>query len=257
MFPPASFADPEMPKPHGPESFPTTRWSMIRKAGTEEGYDASKALADLCREYWQPLYAFVRRNGHSQHDAQDITQSFIVELIRGPLLERADPLRGRFRSFVITALKHFLLNSRRHEQAQRRGGSSETVPLDTLGKEDGLEIEGFRDLSPEDHFQRSWALTTLDYVLADLRAEYEKAGRQELFAALHPYLAGKQNQSSYAEVGRGLGLSENTVAVSIHRMRRRYGELLRERIASTVSSVQEVDQEIADLMAALSRSPGK
>lgn len=229
---------------------------MIRRAGDAEGGDPSPAIAGLCQGYWHPIYVYVCRQGYRPEDAKDLTQSFILELIKGPLLGRADPDRGRFRSFVLTALKHFLMNSERFARAEIRGGRVEFVALEAFVGEEQREIEDLRALTPDEHFQRNWALTVLERVLERLRQEYEIAGRAKLFEALQSYLAGKEGQPGYAEVAAEQGLSETMVAVSVHRMRRRYGELLREQIAATVSTAAEVEQEISELMNALASNRG-
>jgi len=226
---------------------------VVRRAGSAEETEAQAALAHLCREYWYPLYSYARRRGHSPHDAQDLTQSFILELIDGPLLARADPSRGRFRSFVLGALQNFLSNEHRRQRTERRGGKVEFIAIDAARVEGRLALETADDSTPEQAFERNWALTLLDAVLQRLRAEYAAAGRAPLFAAIEPYLAGKEGKMGYAAVGAELGLSENTVAMSVHRLRRRYGELLREEIAMTVASPEELEEEIAYLVAVLSR----
>ena len=233
--------------------FPSTCWSVVRRAGSAEEAEAGAALAQLCREYWYPLYSYTRRRGHSPHDAQDLTQSFIVELIDGPLLARADPGRGRFRSFVLGALQNFLSNEHRRQRAERRGGKVQFIAIDAACVEGRLALETADGSTPEEAFERNWALTLLDAVLQRLRVEYDAAGRAPLFAAIEPYLAGKEGKAGYAAVGRELGLSENTVAMSVHRLRRRYGELLRAEIAMTVASPEELEEEIAYLVAVLSR----
>jgi len=242
------------PIPPASTSFPTTHWSAIRRAGAADSFDGGEALASLCRDYWRPIYVYVCRQGHSPEDAKDLTQSFILELIKGPLLERADPDRGRFRSFVLTTLKRFLLNAHRFARAEVRGGRVEFVALEAFVGEERHEIEDLRALTPEEHFQRNWALALLDRVLQQLRGEYEAAGRITLFETLQSYLAGKQGQPGYAAVAAQMGLSETMVTVSVHRMRRRYGELLREQIAATVSTPEEVEEELGELMNALARS---
>lgn len=240
----------EHPAP-GFAAFPTTHWSMVRRAGATDAEGTRVALAHLCAEYWYPLYAYARRRGHSPHDAQDLTQSFIMEVIEGPLLGRADPERGRFRSFMLGAMQHFLANETRRQRTAKRGGGSEVVSLDEAQAEQRFALEPADERTPEDQFARNWAFTLLDAVLVRLREEYAQAGRAELFEALEPYLSGKDGKAGYASVGAALGLSENTVAVSIHRMRRRYGELLREEIAQTVLTPEEVEEEIAHLLTAV------
>ncbi len=242
---------PDSALPSSPQQglFPTTHWSMVGRAGGGSPAEMHAALADLCREYWYPIYAYVRRRGHSPHDAQDLTQAFIVDLIEGPMLARADREKGRFRSFVIGSLRNFLANENRRQNTQRRGGLAEVVSLDRDEDEARFTCEQTSELNPDEHFERNWAFALLDHVLARLGAEYETAGRAPLFAALQPYLAGRSGQDDYATIGAALGLKENTVAVSVLRMRRRYGELLREEIARTVASPEEVDEEIAHLLA--------
>lgn len=233
--------------------FPNTRWSLVLQAGAHADEQARSALAHLCREYWYPLYAYVRRRGFAAHDAQDLTQSFMLEIIAGPLLGRADPDVGRFRSFMLGAMQNFLANAQRHQHAQRRGGEFTFVSIDGARGEGRYGLEPLDHFTAEDAFERNWALALLDTVLARLRGEYEAAGRAALFAGLQPYLAGKDGQAGYAALGRELGLSENTVAVSVHRLRRHYGELLRAEIAMTVATQEEIESEIAHLMAVLSR----
>jgi len=215
--------------------------------------EAHAALTALCGAYWYPLYAYVRRSGRAVHDAQDLTQSFILELIDGPLLRRADPDKGRFRSFVLVALRHFLANDHRRETAERRGGHTTVVSLDEARDEGRLALETTDGLTPEDHFEQAWAFALLDGVLVRLRTEYEAAGRDALFAALHPYLAGRKGQGQYAVLSAQFGMSENALSASVYRMRRRYGEILREEIARTVAETGELEEEIAYLMSVVAR----
>lgn len=234
-------------------NFPHTHWSLVLRAGGGADAEARAALEHLCAEYWYPLYAYVRRRGYSAHDAQDLTQSFMLELVEGPLLGRADPQRGRFRAFVLRALQNFMASAYQRQQTQRRGGGITFLALDEARDEGRYGLEPVDRFTAEDAFERNWALALLDQVLRRLGAEYETAGRGPLFARLQSYLAGKEGQPAYAELSRELGLNENTVAVSIHRMRRRYGEILREEIAMTVTTPEEVEAEITHLLAILSR----
>lgn len=234
-------------------SFPDTRWSVVLQASVETGGAGKTALEQLCRDYWFPLYAFLRRRGHSPEDAQDVTQGFMLHLIEGPLLGRADQERGRFRSFLLGALQHFLAKELRRQQAVKRGGTREIVSLDAEEGERLFALEPADEVTPEVQFERSWSFALLEHVFARLRGEYERAGRAELFEKLQPYLAGKERMPGYEQVGLQIGLSRSGVGVSIHRMRCRYGELLRDEIAQTVSSPEEVDAEIAHLMAAVAR----
>jgi len=242
----------EIPQPGGP-LFPDTRWSVVLRAGLEPGSEGMAALERLCRDYWFPLYAFVRRRGYSPEDAEDATQGFMLHLLEGPLLGRADRERGRFRSFLLGALQHFLAKELRRQQTIKRGGAREILSLDAEEGERRFAREPADEVTPEVQFERSWAFALLERVFARLRAEYEQAGRAELFEKLQPYLAGKESMPGYEQLARQIGLSPSGVGVSIHRMRRRYGELLRDEIAQTVSSPEEAEAELAHLMAAVAQ----
>lgn len=215
------------------------------RAGAEECGDA---LGQLCRDYWYPLYAFLRRRGLPVEEAQDVTQGFFLRVIEGDLLERAREEKGRFRSFLLGALQNFLANHRRHEQTQKRGGGVTTLSIDEMQAEQRFALEPADPLTPEAQFERSWAFSLLERVCVRLGDDYLAAGRADLFSKLQPYLAGKAQLAGYAELGRELAMSESAVAVAIHRMRRRYGELLREEIAHTVADPAEVEDEIVHLM---------
>jgi RNA polymerase sigma-70 factor (ECF subfamily) len=226
--------------------FVTTLWSVVLRAGNESEPESAAALERLCRQYWQPLYVFARRKGHSEHDAQDLTQGFLAELLAKNSIARAEPSRGRFRSFLLAAFCHYLANQRREEITQKRGGGQVLTSLDDVVNEGVRQLSD--GLTPEFHYERSWAFSLLEQVLARLREEYSHAGRLELFETLQPSLSGSFGQPGYAELGRSIGLSEGTVAVAMHRMRRRYGEFLRAGIASTVSSPDEVEAELRHLL---------
>lgn len=250
------FAPPDA-QPGGPgpaKLFASTLWSVVLRAGSESEPESAAALERLCRQYWQPLFVFARRRGHTEHDAQDLTQGFLAELLATRSLARADPARGRFRTFLLSAFCHFLAKHHRDQAAQKRGGGQ--VPA-SLQDEDAEEsVRNLSDgLTPEFHYERSWALALLERVLARLREEYVHAGRQDLFEALQPSLTGPSGGPRYAELGRQVGLSEGTVAVAMHRMRRRYGEFLREEIAATVATAEEADDELRHLLRIVSTSP--
>ena len=242
----------DLPQAGSPQ-FPDTRWSVVLRAGLEPGDEGKAALERLCRDYWFPLYAFVRRRGHSPEDAEDVTQGFMLHLIEGPLLGRADQERGRFRSFLLGALQHFLAKELRRQQTVKRGGKREIVSLDAEEGERRFAREPADEVTPEVQFERSWAFALLERVFARLRAEYERAGRAELFEKLEPYLAGKESMPGYEQLARQVGQSPSGVGVSIHRMRRRYGDLLRDEIAQTVSSPKEAEAELAHLMAVVAQ----
>ncbi len=242
----------DFPRPDSP-LFPDTRWSVVLRAGLEPEGEGLAALERLCRDYWFPLYAFVRRRGYSPEDAEDVTQGFMLHLLEGPLLGRADRERGRFRSFLLGALQLFLAKEVRRQQTIKRGGTREILSLDAEEGERRFAREPADEVTPEVQFERSWAFALLERVFARLREEYERAGRAELFEKLQPYLAGKESLPGYEQLARQIGQSPSGVGVSIHRMRRRYGELLRNEIAQTVSSPEEAEAELTHLMTVVSR----
>lgn len=229
--------------------FATTHWSAVMAAGRGNSTQARQALDELCRTYWKPLHAFVRRKGHSADEAQDLTQAFFADLLARQDLARVDPARGRFRSFLLAALKHFLANEWDKACAQKRGGSAIMVPIDTSA-ETGDNVEPADTLTPEKLYERGWALALLDHVLGHLRRECEAKGNAALFDALKDTLVGNMPDDTYAAIGLRLGLSEGAVKVAVHRLRARYRARLRAEIARTVSSPAEVDDEIRSLFAA-------
>jgi RNA polymerase sigma-70 factor (ECF subfamily) len=246
---------PGIPAESGPARlFASTLWSVVLRAGSGSESESAAALERLCRQYWQPLYVFARRRGHTEHDAQDLTQGFLAELLAGNSLSRADPSRGRFRTFLLAAFCNHLSNQRRERTAQKRGGGE--VPVSIQDEAEEAIVRGLSDgMTPEFHYERSWALAMLERVLARLRDEYAVAGRLELFEALQPSLTGGSRGPGYAELGRQVGLSEGTVAVAMHRMRRRYGEFLREEIAATVATPEEAHDELRHLLMVVSTVP--
>lgn len=233
-------------------AFVTTHWSVVLAAGRSETTQARNALEQLCRTYWQPLYAYVRRCGHSPEDAKDLTQEFFARLLERKLVAKADPRRGRFRSFLLASLKHFLAHEWEKAHARKRGGGAQVLPLefDTAESRCGQPIAPGD--TPDRAFDRQWALTLLDVVLARLRREYSDAGREDLFLGLKDTLAGGRSEIPYRELADRLRMSEGAVKVAAHRLRRRYRELLREEIAHTVSGPEEVEEELRQLLAALS-----
>jgi RNA polymerase sigma factor (sigma-70 family) len=233
--------------------FRTTHWSVVLRAGQSDSPAAQAALAQLCGGYWYPLYAFVRRQGYSPADAQDLTQGFFARLLEKRVLDEVDQTKGRFRSLLLASLKNFLANERDKALALKRGGGQAFIPIDTSQAESRFGLDPGHDLSADRIFERQWALTLLDKVLARLRAEHEEAGKTRLFAELKATLTGEDETPSYAEVARRLGMSETGVKVAVHRMRRRYRELLRAEIAQTVDGPGEVEAELRHLLAVLSR----
>jgi RNA polymerase sigma factor (sigma-70 family) len=227
--------------------FPPTRWSVILNAARGGSPDADQSLANLCEAYWYPLYAFLRHRGHSPEEGEDLTQEFLARLVHKHYLEGLTEEGGRFRSFLLTALKRFLANERDRDRAQKRGGGQTLISIDA-----SAELRYQRELidraTPDVIFERQWAFTVMDRVLAQLQAEYTRAGKGKLFELLQGCLPGADGESSYAEAGAALDLKESSVRMAALRLRRRYGQLLREEIADTVLSPKEVEQEIRHLI---------
>jgi RNA polymerase sigma-70 factor (ECF subfamily) len=232
-------------------AFVTTHWSLVVSAGRNDTPDARNALEKLCRAYWFPIYAFVRRQGHNPHDAQDLTQDFFARLLEKKYLAEADPARGRFRSFLLASLKHFLANEWDKAKAQKRGGGQVLIPIDVAAAETSGGLEPADDLTAEKIFERRWALTLLEQVLRRLRAEYVRDGKENLFEQLKPTLTEASRSVRYAEIATRLGTTEGAVKVAVHRLRQRYREVLRAGIADTVAGPGEVEDEIRNLFAAL------
>jgi RNA polymerase sigma-70 factor (ECF subfamily) len=230
--------------------FATTRWTLIATAAGDDSPAARQALADLCQSYWYPLYAYVRRRGHDHHQAQDLTQAFFARLLEKNDLTAADRTRGRFRSFLLTACQHFLANQHDFETARKRGGGRAHLAIDFESADGRYTAEPAHDETPERLFDRRWALELLDQSLAELRQEYDESGRGKLFDALKGCLAGGA-ELAYAELARGLEMTEGAVKVAVHRLRQRYRDRLRAAIAETVEKPEDVDDEVRDLFAAL------
>ena len=234
--------------PRLPEArFLTTHWTAVLAAGRNDTTRARMALAQLCETYWYPLYVYVRRRGHSLHDAQDLTQEFFARLLEHNWLARADHAKGRFRTFLLTAMERFLANEWDKVRAQKRGGGQQFVPVQFEAAETRYGVEPADDRTPEQAFERRWALTLLDSVLQQLEAEFCAQGKTELFAALQPCLVGDRERLPYQELARQSGLSEGALRVAVHRLRGRYRELLRAEIANTVASAEEVEAEMRHL----------
>lgn len=224
---------------------------MVLAAAQQDTPAASRALAVLCESYWQPLYVFLRRTGHSIHDAQDLTQAFLAQLLDKNSLQVVDPQRGRFRSFLLTALKHFVSNERKAARAQKRGGGRVAFSCDFSTAEAAYCSQPVDTWTPERVFEHRWALRLLDQVLSALEAEQTAAGKSLLFERLKCFLTADQRTLAYAHVADELNVSEAQIKMSVHRLRRRYRALLRAEIARTVSSPAEVDDELRQLFAVL------
>ncbi len=237
--------------PSTEEAFHTTHWSVVFAARQETG-SAQEALANLCSRYWYPLYAYIRRNGSTPDEAEDLTQEFFCRLLQRDWLAKVHPAGGKFRSFLLACVKNFLANERDKVLAQRRGGGRSPLPLERDEAETRYLFEPADPVTPELLFERQWVFELLQQTVRALREEYAASHRLELFEDLQGFLPGGEEKAPRAEIARKRGLSANALDVAIHRLRQRFGALLRERVAETVSSASEVDAEIKHLMSVLS-----
>ncbi len=220
-------------------------------AGQSDSAQAAEALGQLCRTYWYPLYAFVRRQGHNPSDAEDLTQEFFARFLAKEYFERADPARGRFRSFLLACLKNFLAEQHRYAGRLKRGGVQPCISWDSKTAEERYQLEPADPLTPETIYDRHWALTLLENALARLGDEQSAAGRQEMFAALKDCLWGEGSDTGYAEMSTRLNMTVGALKVTIYRLRQRYRELLREEVAHTMVAAEDIDSELRHLIAAI------
>jgi RNA polymerase sigma factor (sigma-70 family) len=247
----------ETPAPEGGRdrgAFLTTHWSAVLSAQRSDSTRAQSALASLCQTYWYPLYAYVRRRGYPPPDAQDLTQEFFARLLEQRWLLRADPQRGHFRTFLLTALSRFLANEWDRARARKRGGGVPLLALEFDTAETRYGLEPADPRTPEQIFERRWALALLDKVLERLRQESRAEGKGGLYESLRPCLVGERQGQPYAVLARQLGMSEGAVKVAVHRLRQRYRQLLREEVASTVANPKDVEEEMRHLFTALTAS---
>jgi RNA polymerase sigma-70 factor (ECF subfamily) len=231
--------------------FTTTNWSVVLEAGKTDYNRAADALEKLCVRYWYPVYAFVRRRGSDEHEAKDLTQAFFARLLENDSLKKVDRQKGKFRSFLLAATTNFLANEWDKRQSLKRGGQHRVISLDDADAEERYRHEPAAALTPENLYDRRWAFTLLNEVLARLKSEYLASNKAELFAKLEPGLVDAVNPGSYADWAVALNMSESAVRVAVHRLRRRFGELLRGEIAHTVATPAEVDEELRHLFAAI------
>jgi RNA polymerase sigma-70 factor (ECF subfamily) len=234
-----------------PQSFASTQWSVVLKAGRANEPEAHRALAALCQSYWYPLYTYVRRRVKDASEAQDLTQEFFARLIEKQVLAHASPDVGRFRSFLLTSMKNFLANEWDKARAQKRGGRGALLSLDFDSGDSRYHLEPGHDLTPERLFERNWAMTLLDLVLTRLRDEYLAEGKADHFERLSPFIGGNRPESSYSLVAGQLNMTPGAAKVAAHRLRRRYRSLLRQELAQTVADPAEVDDEISWLFEAI------
>lgn len=233
-----------------PASFTTTKWSMVLHAGDSEDPGGREALETLCQRYWRPVYGYIRHRSLDKSAAEDLTQSFFAQLLEKRSLKAADPERGRFRSFLLASVRNFLSDSRDKERAQKRGGDQHFVPLDFSGTEN-LKYEPVDGITPEAVFERQWASSVLAEVFGRLRQEAIEGQALKRFERLEGFLTGELEGTRQIQIAQELGMSAKALRVAIHRLRKRFGRLLREQVAQTVADPEQVDDEIRFLLTTL------
>ncbi len=231
--------------------FASTRWSVVLAAGDLERDEPRIAITQLCETYWYPLYAYVRRRVDNVHEAQDLTQAFFSHLLEKQVIARADPNRGRFRAFLITALKNFLANEWKKARAEKRGGGKAELSLDFDSGESRYQIEPAHELTPEKLYERRWVLTLLDQVLESLRIELVEDGKAEHFEQFKGAITGEATPAEYQQAAETLEITSAAAKQAAYRLRKRYRQLFREEVARTVADESEVDDEIGRLLAVL------
>jgi DNA-directed RNA polymerase specialized sigma24 family protein len=234
-------------------SFATTQWELVLCASQAPSPQATEALENLCRAYWYPVYAFVRRKGYDAHQAQDLTQEFFARIAQKNSLSGAQRERGKFRSYLLGALQHFLSDQRDRANAAKRGGGKELVSLDDEAALALFALEQRSDLSPENHFEKRWAITILERAFTRVGLEFEKSGRGALFEQLKSFLAEPSDPGEYKHIAGKIGMRPSTLAVAVHRLRQRYRELVREEVAATIVAPEEVEDELRHLLATLAK----
>jgi RNA polymerase sigma-70 factor (ECF subfamily) len=232
----------------GPVDFATTHWSVVLAAGDTQTSQSAVALETLCRAYWFPLYAYVRRQGSSPEEAQDLTQEFFARFLDKKCVKHARPESGKFRAFLLTSLKHFLVSEWRKTARQKRGGGQSVIPWDAAAAEQCYAAEPPGELTSERIYEKRWAIALMERVLVRLRDEYHAADKDRLFEELKKGVWGDQSPRPYAEMATELGLTEGAVKTSIHRLRQRCRQLLRAEIAQTVARPEEIDEELRHLI---------
>jgi RNA polymerase sigma-70 factor (ECF subfamily) len=232
--------------------FVTTHWSVVLAAKSEKSAQADVALQKLCSTYWPPLYAYIRREGYDASEAEDLTQEFFARILQKDYLSRLQQERGRFRSFLLAYLKHFLLEQHRKAHTQKRGGQQVIVSLEERLADTGFLREPVDALTPDQAYERRWAQTVMQRAVDRLREEYVRSGRSQIFVALQDFQPHEPDGESYAQIGIRLGLSEAAVKSAMQRLRQRHREILREEVAHTVNTPGEIDEELRYLRALLS-----
>ena len=242
-------SDPVMPLAAG--CFGTTHWSVVLAASQDDSASSREALEKLCRGYWRPIYTYVRRRGHAPHEAEDLTQGFFAHLLERKLLTVVDRQRGRFRTFVLHACEYFLAKQWRDASRLKRGGGQQVLSLDVAAAEDGFQHEPADQMTPERLYERQWALALLDLAMDRLRQEWAAVGKETLFATLQGFLSGERKSITCAQAAFELGMSEGAVRTAVHRLRQRYGEILRAEVAQTLSRPEDMEDELRHLLAVL------
>jgi len=227
--------------------FRRTQWSLVRRAAGPGSPESRAALETLCRAYWFPIYAFVRRQGHAPADAQDLTQEFFARLLASHSLARADPRLGKFRTFLIGALKHYLADAQRKANAWKRGGGMEIISFHQAQAEERYQLEPADHHTPDKLFDRRWTIVLLEAAANRLHEEFRAAGKERQFEVLKPFLSSEGGETAYARAGAKLNHSPKTIAVAVHRIRRRFRQLVRSAIAETVSTPEELEDEYRSL----------
>lgn len=231
------------------DAFATTRWTIVLAAGQRSTPQSDVALEQLCRTYWYPLYAYVRRRGHTREDAEDLTQGFFAHFLGGQPLAGLSSEKGKFRAFLLASLKHFLANARDHAARQKRGGAAMHLSLDWEDADAKYQCEVMDDASPDRLYDRAWAVTLLERVVDRLRAAYEREDALARFEAFKPFLTVSEAAVSHATVAADLDISEAAARVAVHRLRRRYREMLREELADTLATPAQIQEELGSLFA--------
>jgi len=240
-----------MSQSSGPSHFATTQWSLVLNAGQRGGRQCADALAVLCQRYWYPLYAFVRRRTGDAIQSQDLTQEFFARLLERGTLESASPQRGRFRSFLLVAMRNFLTNEWEKEHALKRGGARRTLSLDFDSGESKFRMEPSHDITPERLFERHWTLQLLEHVMQRLEGDFAAAGKSRQFEVLREFIAGPHDELTYAAAAGQLNMSEEATRQAASRLRKRYREILRDEVAQTVADPAEVEDELRSLLSTL------
>lgn len=238
--------------PKGEGIFTTTRWSMVVAAKQSQSEEARSALEVLCRTYWLPLYAYVRRQGHLRQEAEDLTQGFFARMLEKDYLVSVERSKGRFRSFLLASLRHYILDDYKYARRQKRGGGAETISLDIEYAEERLSSDQDQTGSPEIIFDRQWALAVTRSALEALADDYARLDKATLFETLKPFLMGSTQSESYSQTAESLGITQNALRVAISRLRQRYRELLRQEVAQTVAHPQDIDGEMRHLFQVIS-----